>query len=114
VSSHRTVFLIDLGKIPNWGSLVNDLRHDWVRWVLEYLAKLRACSIYWIHERWRLIWGKTRGGRRGGRVFGCSVVAIADAIALEVVNPDAPRLLQHGKGLWRGTFWVIGVPRRHR
>jgi hypothetical protein len=93
VSSHRTVFLIDLGEIPNWGSLVNDLRHEWVHWVLEYLAELRACSNYRIHERWRLIWGKTRGGRRGGRVSGCSVVAIASAITLEVVNSDAPRLL---------------------
>jgi hypothetical protein len=34
--------------------------------------------------------GKTRGGRRGGRVSGYSVVALAGAIALEVVNPDAP------------------------
>jgi hypothetical protein len=56
VSSHRTVFLIDLGEIPNWSALVNDLRHEWVRWVLEYLAELRARSIYRIHERWRLIW----------------------------------------------------------
>jgi hypothetical protein len=61
-----------------------------VWWVLEYLAELRARSIYRIHERWRLIWGKTRGGRRGGRVSGCLVVAIAGAIALDVVNPDAP------------------------
>jgi hypothetical protein len=82
--------------------------------VLEYLAELRARSIYRIHERWRLIWGKTRGDQRGGRVSSCSIVAIAGAIALDVVNPDAPRLLQHGKGLWCGTFGVVGVPRRHR
>jgi hypothetical protein len=93
---------------------VNDLRHEWVRWVLGYLSELRARSIYRIHERWWLIWGKTSGGRRGGRVSGCSVVAIAGAIALEVVNPDAPRLLKHGKGLRRGIFGVVGVPRRHR
>jgi hypothetical protein len=54
---------------------------------------------------------KTRGGRRGGRVSGCSVVALAGAIALEVVNPDAPRLLQHGKGLRHGIFGVDSVPR---
>jgi hypothetical protein len=24
------VFWTDLGKIPNWGSLVNDLGHEWV------------------------------------------------------------------------------------
>jgi hypothetical protein len=34
--------------------------------VLEYLAELRARSIYRIHEWWRLIWGKTRVGRREG------------------------------------------------
>jgi hypothetical protein len=56
VSSHRTMFLIDLGEIPNWSSLVNDLRHEWVRWVLGYLAELTACSIYRIHERWLVNW----------------------------------------------------------
>jgi hypothetical protein len=58
VSSHRTVFLIDLGEIPNRSSLVDALRHEWGHWVLEYLAELRAHSIYRIHERWRLIWGR--------------------------------------------------------
>jgi hypothetical protein len=48
---------------------MNNLRHEWVRWVLEYLAELRACSIYRIHERWRLIWGKTRSGRRERRAL---------------------------------------------
>ena len=27
----RAVFWTDLGEIPNWGSLVNDLGHEWVR-----------------------------------------------------------------------------------
>jgi hypothetical protein len=58
--------------------------------------------------------GKMRGGRSGGRVSGCSVVALAGAIALEVVNPDAPRLLQHGKELRCGIFGIVGVSRRHR
>jgi hypothetical protein len=58
--------------------------------------------------------GKTRDSRRGGRVSGYSVVALAGAIALEVVNPDAPRLLPHGKELRRGIFGIVGVPRRHR
>jgi hypothetical protein len=40
------------GGIPNWGSLVSDWRHEWVDWMLEYLAELRVCSIYRIHERW--------------------------------------------------------------
>jgi hypothetical protein len=26
VRSHRSVFLVDLGEIPNWGALVDDLR----------------------------------------------------------------------------------------
>jgi hypothetical protein len=56
VSSHRTVFLIDLGEIPNWTSLLNDLRHEWVRWLLEYLAELRARSIYRIQGRWLVNW----------------------------------------------------------
>jgi hypothetical protein len=29
-SSLRAVFWTDLGEIPNWGSLVNDLGHEWV------------------------------------------------------------------------------------
>jgi hypothetical protein len=58
--------------------------------------------------------GKDARRPKRGRVSGCSSMAIAGAIALEVVNPDAPRLLHHGKGLRRGTFGVIGVPRRHR
>jgi hypothetical protein len=56
---------------------------------------------------------KTHGNRRGGRVSGCSVVALAGAIALEVVNPNVPRLLHIGKGLWRGIFGVVGVPRQY-
>jgi hypothetical protein len=42
----------DLGEIPNWGSLVSNWRHEWVDWMLEYLAELRVCSIYRIHGRW--------------------------------------------------------------
>jgi hypothetical protein len=30
-SSLRVVFWTDLGEIPNWGSLLNDLGHEWVR-----------------------------------------------------------------------------------
>jgi hypothetical protein len=50
--SLRTVFRTDLGEIPNWGSLVSNWRHEWVDWMLEYLAELRVCSIYRIHGRW--------------------------------------------------------------
>jgi hypothetical protein len=60
------VFRTDLGKIPNWGSLVSNWRHELVDWMLDYLVELTIGSIYRIHERWQLIWGKTRGGRREG------------------------------------------------
>jgi hypothetical protein len=60
------VFRTDLGKIPNWGSLVSNWRHERVDWMLDYLTELTAGSIYRIHERWRLILGKTRDGRREG------------------------------------------------
>jgi hypothetical protein len=64
--SLRAVFRTDLGKIPKWGSLVSNWRHKWVDWMLDYLVELTAGSIYRIHERWRLIRGKMRGGRREG------------------------------------------------
>jgi hypothetical protein len=37
-----------------------------VDWMLEYLAEPMVCSIYRIHERWLLVRGKTRGGRKEG------------------------------------------------
>jgi hypothetical protein len=46
------VFQTDLGEIPNWGSLVSNRRHEWVDWMLEYLAESRMCSIYSALERW--------------------------------------------------------------
>jgi hypothetical protein len=66
VRSLCAVFRTDLGKIPNWGSLVSNWRHERVDWMLDYLTELTAGSIYRIHERWRLILGKTRDGRREG------------------------------------------------
>ena len=60
------VFRTDLGEIPNWGSLVSNWRHERVDWMLDYLAEPTTGSIYRIHERWRLIQGKTRGSRREG------------------------------------------------
>jgi hypothetical protein len=52
VSSHRTVFLVDLGEIPNWGLLVSNWRHDLVGWVLDYLTDSTAHSIYRLWGRW--------------------------------------------------------------
>jgi hypothetical protein len=60
------VFQTDLGELPNWGSMVINWRHERVDWMLNYLAEPMAGSIYRIHERWRLIQGKTRDGRREG------------------------------------------------
>jgi hypothetical protein len=42
----HTVFLTDLGEIPNWWALVNNLRHELVYWVRDYLAEPMAHSIY--------------------------------------------------------------------
>jgi hypothetical protein len=58
------VFRTNLGEIPNWGSLVSNWRHERVDWMLDYLAEPTTGSIYRIHERWRLIRGKTHGDRR--------------------------------------------------
>ena len=53
MSSHRTVFLVDLGEIPNWGLLVSNWRHDLVGWVLDSLTDPMARSIYRLRGRWR-------------------------------------------------------------
>jgi hypothetical protein len=44
--SHRAVFLVDLGEIPNWDLLVSNWRHSLVGWVLNYLTDLTARAIY--------------------------------------------------------------------
>jgi hypothetical protein len=41
-------------------------------------------------------------------------MALADATALEMASPGAPRLLLCGKELRRGVTEVAGVPCRHR
>jgi hypothetical protein len=40
------VFWLDLGEVSNWGSLVDNRRHGWVRWALDYIAEPMARSIY--------------------------------------------------------------------
>jgi hypothetical protein len=58
-SSLSTVFWTDLGEVSNWGSLVDNRRHGWVCWVLDYIAGPMAHSIYRIRGwcpmnlRWR-------------------------------------------------------------
>jgi hypothetical protein len=73
------VFRTDLGELPNWGSMVINWRHERVDWMLNYLAEPMAGSIYRIHERWRLIRGKTRDGRREGVLWRKRLVAFTVA-----------------------------------
>jgi hypothetical protein len=51
VSSHCTVFFVDLGEIPNWRAQVSNWRNDLVAWVLDYLMDPMAHSIYRLRER---------------------------------------------------------------
>jgi hypothetical protein len=55
----------DLGKVSNWRALVDDLRHELMDWVLDYLAEPTTCSIYRIPERWPVNLRWRGGGRRG-------------------------------------------------
>jgi hypothetical protein len=48
---------------------VDNLRHGLVRWVLDYLAELTACSIYRVFERWCPISQRCAGGRREERLL---------------------------------------------
>jgi hypothetical protein len=48
---------------------VNNLRHEWVRWMLDYLAELMARSIYRIRGRWLMNLDWRAGGRREGRAL---------------------------------------------
>jgi hypothetical protein len=59
------VLWTDYGEISNWRALVDDLRHELVYWLLDYLAELMACSIYRIPERWPMNLRWRGGGRRG-------------------------------------------------
>jgi hypothetical protein len=69
VSSHRTVFLVDLGEIPNWCSLVDSSRHELVYGLLDYLTEPTAHSIYRLRGRWHVNWRWRGGGRREGDVL---------------------------------------------
>jgi hypothetical protein len=50
--SLRAVLWTDLGDVTNWRALVDDLRHELVYWLLDYLEEPTTCSIYRIPERW--------------------------------------------------------------
>jgi hypothetical protein len=47
----------------------------------NYLAELMARSIYWIHERWRLIWRRHAAVEEGEEYFHKGFVAFTSAMA---------------------------------
>jgi hypothetical protein len=58
------VLWTDLGEVSNWRALVDDLRHELMDWVLDYLAEPMTHSIYRIRGRWPVNWRWRGGGRR--------------------------------------------------
>jgi hypothetical protein len=60
---------MDLGGIRNSCVLVDDRGWERVLQLHNYMAQLRARSIYSASERWPRISSKTRGGRRGRRTL---------------------------------------------
>ena len=67
--SLRAVLWTDLGEVSNWRALVDDLRHELMDWVLDYLAKPTAHSIYRLWGRWLMNLRWRGGGWREGRVL---------------------------------------------
>jgi hypothetical protein len=59
-----TMFLVDLGEIPNWRAQVRNWRHSLEDWVLDYLTDMKAHSINRLRGRWLVIWSWRGGGRR--------------------------------------------------
>jgi hypothetical protein len=43
--SNRSVFLSNLGEIPNWGFLGDDSRHELLHWFHNYLAEQARSAI---------------------------------------------------------------------
>jgi surface antigen len=68
-SSLSTVLWTDLGEVSNWGSLVDNQRHGWVCWVLDYIEEPMARSIDMIRGRWPVNWRWRGGGRRGKKLL---------------------------------------------
>ena len=48
---------------------MDDLRHELVRWVRDYLAELTRCSIYKARGLWLVNLEWRAGGRREGRAL---------------------------------------------
>jgi hypothetical protein len=69
VRAQGTVFLVDLGGIPNWGNLVDDSSHGLLHWLHNYLAERTWVAIYSLQRRWRPISRGCASGRRGKGVL---------------------------------------------
>ena len=63
------MFLSDLGEIPNWGVLGEDLRHGLLHWLRNYLAERTGVAIYSLQRWWRPISRGCVGSRRGKGVL---------------------------------------------
>jgi hypothetical protein len=68
-SSLSTMLWTDLGEVSNWRALVDDLRHELVYWLLDYLAEPTAHSIYRLWGRWPMNLGGRGGGLRERRAL---------------------------------------------
>jgi hypothetical protein len=68
-SSLSTVLWTDLGEVSNWRALVDDLRHELVYWLLDYLAEPTTHSIYRLQGRWPVNLGWRGSGRRERRAL---------------------------------------------
>jgi hypothetical protein len=93
VRSHYSVFLGDLGEIPNWAALVDDSRHGLLYWAHNYLAEQAGSAIYRLPQRWRPISRRCAGGRRGRRLLALGVSGFHRGKP----TGDEPRLRS---GLW--------------
>jgi hypothetical protein len=71
--SHRSVFLSDLGEIPNWGALLDVSRHGLLHWLHNYLAEQAGSAIYRLPQRWPVNWRETRGGWRKRRLLALGI-----------------------------------------
>jgi hypothetical protein len=102
VSSHTAGFLTDLGEIPNWGAVGDDLRCGLVHWVHNYLAELTWAVIYRSHQRWRLILRRrVAAEERGGHWRkGCVAFTVARLPATNQLSKAAYCDVVKLQGTW--------------
>jgi hypothetical protein len=104
----------DLGEMSNSRTQVNNWRHEWVCWVLEYLAEPRVWSIYRALERWRLIWRRRLAAGEGKEQWRKEFMAFTSAMAprlySEVRYGHYRTVTSHGVAQQRS----LEFPWRHR